>query len=255
MSLEIDDEEDNINDDDDDMAYDFNHPAEVSLCASLIVNYLLNLLISFLVSNYQSYLDMSKYKGNRLKDTIMRFWIKRHKRLVTDYSLVGYMLSPNPKIMAHCAGNKSSLHVDTVDCFIEKLILDQMMVGTKCREKLADLIDKFKDEYGEFMSQRGRFCKDNIWMVAAKQDTEGFRWHTKYSIETTEVLRMLACLVLSKKILGIGTAERNWKQVKKAKKGDCTKTGIDKTTKQVLIFFAASNDVWCIATDCSLHGR
>jgi len=49
------------------------------------------------------------------------------------------------------------------------------------------------------------------------------------------VLGRLACLVLSK-ILGIGTAERNWKQVKKAKKGDRAKTGVEKTTKQVLIF-------------------
>ena len=45
--------------------------------------------------------------------------------------------------MAHCAGNKSPLHVDTADCLIEKLMLmlDQMMVGIKRREKLADLID------------------------------------------------------------------------------------------------------------------
>jgi len=84
------------------------------------------------------------------------------------------MLSPNPKIMAHCAINKSSHHVNTADRRIEKLILDPMLVGTKRREKLADLIDKFKDEYGEFMSQRGSFAKDNIWMVAAKQETEGF---------------------------------------------------------------------------------
>jgi len=145
------------------------------------------------------------------------------------------MLSPNPKIMAHCAINKSSLHVNAADHLIEKLILDPMLVGTKRREKLADLIDKFKDEYGEFTSQQGRFAKDNIRMVAAKQETEGFHWHAKYSIETTEVLGRLACLVLSK-ILGIGTAERNWKQLKKVKKGDRAKTGIEKTTKQVLIF-------------------
>ena len=64
------------------------------------------------------------------------------------------------------------------------------------------------------------------------QETEGFRWHAQYSIEqTTEVLGRLACLVLSK-ILGIGTAERNWKQVKKVKKGDRAKTGVDKTTNK-----------------------
>jgi len=92
------------------------------------------------------------------------------------------MLSPNPKIMAHCDVNKSSLHVDAADRLIEKLILDPMLVGTTRREKLADLIDKFKDEYGEFMSQRGKVSKDNIWMMAAKQETEGFHWHAKYSI-------------------------------------------------------------------------
>jgi len=48
-SFEIDNEEDN-RDDDDNTLYDFNHPAQVSLCASLIVNCLLNLLISFLVT-------------------------------------------------------------------------------------------------------------------------------------------------------------------------------------------------------------
>jgi hypothetical protein len=68
-------------------------------------------------------------------------------------------------------------------------------------------------------------------MVAAKHETDGFQWHAKYSIETTEVLGRLACLVLSK-IVWIGTAERNWKQVKKVKKGDCAKTGVDKTTNK-----------------------
>ena len=115
--------------------------------------------------------------------------------------------------MKHCAVNKSSLHADAADRLIEKLILDPVLVGSKRRVELANLIDKFKDEYSEFTTQRGRFGKDNIWLVASKQDTAGFRRHVKYSIETTEVLGRLACLVLSK-ILGIGTAERNWKQVK-----------------------------------------
>ena len=108
-------------------------------------------------------------------------------------------------------------------------------MGTNCREKLADLIDKFKDEYGEFTSKQGRFSKNNIWIGAFKSDTQGFHWHSKYSYDITEVLGKLACLVLSKN-LGIGTAERNWKQVKKVKKGDRAKTGVNKTSKQVLIY-------------------
>ena len=96
---------------------------------------------------------MSDYPGYGLKDTIMRFWIKRRDNLVTDYSLVGYMLSPNPKIMAHCAANKNSLHVGAADRLIEKLILDPVLVGSKRRVELVNLIDMFKDEYGEFTSQ------------------------------------------------------------------------------------------------------
>ena len=45
----------------------------------------------------------------------------------------------------------------------------------------------------------------------------------------------LACLVLSK-ILGIGTAEGNWKQVKAVKSGQQLNTTICKTMKQVLIY-------------------
>ena len=51
----------------------------------------------------------------------------------------------------------------------------------------------------------------------------------------TKVLGKLACLVLSK-ILGIGTAKRNWKQVKAIKSGQRVNTGMDKTNKQVLIY-------------------
>ena len=50
-----------------------------------------------------------------------------------------------------------------------------------------------------------------------------------------KVLGKLACFVLLK-ILGIGTAERNWKQVKAIKSGQWVNTGIDKTKKQDLIY-------------------
>jgi hypothetical protein len=64
--------------------------------------------------------------------------------------------------MKHRAENKSTNHDNAADCLIEKLILDPLLVCTKCREKLADLINKFKDEYGEFTSKQGRFFKDTI---------------------------------------------------------------------------------------------
>jgi hypothetical protein len=141
--------------------------------------------------------------------------------------------------MKHSADSKSTIHNDAVDCLIEKLILNPLLAGKKRREKLADLIDRFKGEYGKFTSKskQGRFSKDNIWIVASKPDTQQFPWHARYYFDITEVLGKLACLVLSKN-LGIGMAERNWKQVKKVEEGDCAKTGagVNKTSKQVLVY-------------------
>jgi len=88
------------------------------------------------------------------------------------------------------------------------------------------------EEYGDFTNKRGLFACDNIWIMDNDIDTQ---WHYKYSLPVTKVLCKLACLVLSK-ILGIGTAERNWKQMKAVKSGQRVNTGMDKTKKQVLIY-------------------
>jgi hypothetical protein len=100
---------------------------------------------------------------------------------------------------------------------------------------LLFLIDKFKDEYRDFTNKQGNFNKANIWIMASDENIQGYHWHQKYSLDCTDVLGKLACLVLSK-ILGIGSAERNRKQVKKIKRGDRVQTGIDKTAKQVLVY-------------------
>ena len=69
--------------------------------------------------------------------------------------------------------------------------------------------------------------------MAADSETKAYKWHYKYSYHQTKVLGRLACLVLLK-ILGIGTAERNWKQ-KAVNSGQLVNTTIDRTRKQVLI--------------------
>ncbi len=81
------------------------------------------------------------------------------------------------------------------------------------------MIDTFLKEYNDFVNRRGPFAKDNIlWIMAGKLDCEAYRWHQKYSLQSTTVLGKLACLVLSK-ILGTGTAEQNLKQVTAVRSG------------------------------------
>jgi hypothetical protein len=137
--------------------------------------------------------------------------------------------------MSHAIDNKSIKHDQAAERLITKLILNPTLVGTKRNNERAKLIDTFMEEYGDFTNKRGMFARDNIWIMAKDEHTKAYRWHYKYSLTTTKVLGKLACLVLSK-ILGIGTAERNWKQVKAVKSGQRVNTGINKTKKQVLIY-------------------
>jgi hypothetical protein len=63
--------------------------------------------------------------------------------------------------------------------------------------------------YSDFMIRYSIFSQDSIWIIAMdKNNIKAYRWSYKYSYH-----QMMACLVFSK-ILGIGTAERNWKQVR-----------------------------------------
>ena len=179
--------------------------------------------------------EANSWDGHTLTDQVMRFWLKRREKLIHEYSLVGYILSPNPTIMAHVQEHKTQQHDNAAETLINKLILDQNLVGDERRLAKAKLIDTFLTEYGDFINKRGCFARDHIWILASEPDLKAYRWHQKYTLPVTKVLGKLACLVLSK-ILGIGTAERNWKQVKAVKSGQRVNTAICKTTKQVLIY-------------------
>ncbi len=82
-----------------------------------------------------------------------------------------------------------------------------------------------------FVNQTDILNSDTMWYATGKSDfVAACCWHRTWTLPRTKVLGNLACLVLSK-ILGIGTAERNWKQVKKIKYGDCANLGNKVTAK------------------------
>jgi hypothetical protein len=70
------------------------------------------------------------------------------------------------------------------------------------------------------VNQAGILNSDTMWYPAVKSDfVVACCWHYTWTPSRTKVLGKLTWLVLSK-ILGIGTAKHNWKQVKKIKDGD-----------------------------------
>jgi hypothetical protein len=165
----------------------------------------------------------------------MRFWIKRQDHLIHDYSLAGYLLSPNAKIMAHAYANRSTTHNDVVVHLIKKLIVNPMLVGDEKSSHLSKDIETFWNEYGDFVNMRGCFSHKYMWDAARGDNVKVYRWHQRYSLQGTKVLGKLACLVLSK-ILGIGTAEQNRKQVKYIKLDLCSHTDSDKVKKQAALY-------------------
>jgi hypothetical protein len=81
------------------------------------------------------------------------------------------------------------------------------------------------------VNQTGILKSDTMWYAARKSDfIVACRWHYTWTLSRTKVLGKLACLILSK-ILGIGTAECNWKQVKKIKDGDYSNLRPEVTSK------------------------
>ncbi len=55
--------------------------------------------------------------------------------------------------MEHCAANRTASLSDASERLIEKLILDPGLVGSQHSRELAFLINKFKNEYGDFTNK------------------------------------------------------------------------------------------------------
>ena len=181
----------------------------------------------------------SRWSGDNMTSKIMRMWHPRAKAMGHIYSLVGYLLSPNPIIMKHAQAHKNEHHDEAAAKLISRLILpDFGLVGEARTMKRADLVNTFWEEYSDFTLHIGKFSSPDMWIIAAKPKQLAHMWHKTYSLTRTEVLGKLACLTTSKN-LGIGSAERHWKIVKATKAGQRARLGTEKAKKSALIYGAA----------------
>ena len=63
-----------------------------------------------------------------------------------------------------------------------------------------------------------------MWVIAERPGTLAHEWHKTYLVGPRKVLRNLACIMTSK-IIGSGSAERQWKIVKSITTGQRANTG------------------------------
>lgn len=98
------------------------------------------------------------------------------------------------------------------------------------------MLDTFWAEYQDFENKVGPYSgRDYIWNSVDIREGNSHIWHSKNTLRHTKILGKLGCRVCSK-ILGIGTAERSWGDVKHLKTGKRSHLSGDRVKKQATIF-------------------
>jgi hypothetical protein len=154
-----------------------------------------------------------------LSDQVKNAWDARRKRLVSDYSITGWMLSPVKEIMVDANDNHDGSHRTAVERLVVKLLLPESGYETseKWEEAKGSLLEQFWHEFECFHSKTDMFAdRGPIWNSSDLDKDASHVWHKKNSLRFTHVLGKVACRVCSK-ILGIGSAERAWGDVKHLK--------------------------------------
>lgn len=107
-------------------------------------------------------------------------------------------------------------------------------------EAVANQINKFWAEHDDFHAKKGKFgnrdyiFKNHVDILAGRSHI----WHKKESVRYTDIFGQFAARVCSK-ILGIGSAERSWGDVKHLKTNKRSHLSADRVNKQATIFGAS----------------
>lgn len=145
-------------------------------------------------------------------DQVLAAWTRRIPKLNTDFAIAAWMLSVKPEVRKDVAERKDGSHHDAMERVIRKMHTKDVNAD------IDAIVDKFWDEEKHFRNKTGPFKNKGRWAskdVAAGNSKD---WHDKYSEPHTEVLGKVAMRTTSK-LLGIGSAERAWGDVKHLKDG------------------------------------
>ena len=109
---------------------------------------------------------------------------------------------------------------------------------------MATITTKFWEEYKDFQNMSGVYEKKIWWNSPNALLGKSHLWHEMYSLHHTMVLGIVACRATSKP-LGIGAAERAWKDVKFLKSGNSAHLSAERTEKQsILLILMCVRRVW-----------
>lgn len=173
-----------------------------------------------------------------LGQRVAEIWSRRREKLVTDFAIAGWLLSPVPEVYNDCKQNMNGMHRDAVERLLIKMMASEFADDS---DELASVTYFFWEEFEQFQSRTGPYDKAHIWNLSINRDLllgKSYLWHKKNSYFQTKVLGKFACRVCSK-IVGMGSAERNWGDVKYLKSEKRSHLSSASVEKQATIFGAS----------------
>ena len=174
------------------------------------------------------------YTKMTLGQKVLEIWSKRRSRLVTDFAIAGWLLCPILDIYKDSSSEQNGDHRSAVDRLLKKMMGSEFADDS---DELALIMNTFWEEFEQFKTKSGPFEKAYIWSETNTDLNLGKShiWHKKNSYYQTKILGRFACRVCSK-IVGMGSAERNWGDVKHLKSEKRSHLSAEATEKQATIF-------------------
>lgn len=164
-----------------------------------------------------------------LGQQVKALWSRRLPKLQHEYSVVGWLLSVDPDVY-NSARSFTSDHVETLKVVGCRLL--HFEDEHKQNHHLSLLVEQFMS----FRSQSGRPYSDPmVWSSPHCKEGNSHIWHYQYSRPWNRELSYVACRVTSK-LLGIGSAERCWGDVKHLKSNKRSHLSATTAKQQSMIY-------------------
>ena len=169
------------------------------------------------------------YNLKEIGSEIVNIWNKRKEKVESDYSIMGWALCVLPDVQKD-VDNRLNSSLGVLRKKMENVIVRYFKSDVD--KDTGEMIDIFWNEFKEFKNRTGPFSQESIWNVKDVREGNSHLWDEKYSYPYTIVLGKIACRVTSK-LLGIGSAERSWGDVKHLKKDKGLTHWCEKISKTV----------------------
>lgn len=140
-------------------------------------------------------------------------------KLAHEYAITAWMLSPIDEVMKDAKENHTGEDVKAVESLVVRLMVSHDLCSEAFIQKKATVLNNFWKEHEIFHSKGGDYsARPHIWKSDDLEQCRSHVWHKKNTLRFYPTLGKVACIVCSK-ILGIGSAERSWGDVKHLKTG------------------------------------